>query len=268
MRSTLLISVLLLAPLAASLSAQPRAVSERQADIRGQRGDEGKCTIEVDVDDVAEVEVRGARAWLRTLSGQPAQWRRFVCSEPVPANPVDFRFQGIDGRGRVNLVQDPSRGGRAVVRIEDPKGGREGYTFDLLWRAGASYGRPDPGYGRPDPGSGRPNPGSRPPTSNWRDVEFRGRGDGFFRNGRDRDRIYDCEVTMRRGEVRVRFEVPDRNDLVLTGRIARNDGDIIYADMSGSGIDGSMLIELDRDRVVRVEMSGRGRYDFELRWRR
>ena len=267
MRSTLIFSALLLVPLAGLVSAQPRAVYERQAEIRGQRSDEGKCTIEVDVDDVAEVEVRGARAWLRTLAGQPATWRRFVCSEPIPPNPVDFRFQGIDGRGRVNLVQDPRRGGRAVVRIEDPKGGREGYTFDLIWRAGGYGGaRPEPGYDgarRPDPGpiGGRQG-------GNWREVEFRGRGEGFYRNGRSRDRLYNCEVTMRRGEVRVRFETDRRTDVVLTGRIARADGDVIYADMSGTGIDGSMLIELDRDRVRRVEMSGQGRFDFELRWRR
>ncbi|MEO8028685.1 MAG: hypothetical protein ABI823_19550, partial [Bryobacteraceae bacterium] len=64
------------------------------------------------------------------------------------------------------------------------------------------------------------------------------------------------------------FETDRRTDIVLTGRINRADGDTIYADMSGSGMDGSMLIELDRDRVRRVEMSGQGRNDFELRWRR
>ena len=40
----------------------------------------------------------------------------------------------------MDLVQDPRQGGAAVVRIEDSKGGREGYTFDLLWNGrGPAY---------------------------------------------------------------------------------------------------------------------------------
>jgi hypothetical protein len=55
----------------------------------------------------------------------------------MPANPSDFQFKGVDGRGRVQLIRDPRQsGGVAVVRIEDPEGGREGYTFDLEWRGG------------------------------------------------------------------------------------------------------------------------------------
>lgn len=119
-------------------------------------GDRGKCTIEVNVDEVAEVEVMGDRARIRTLSGQPSQFRRFECNSIIPRTPGDFRFTGIDGRGRMTLVRDPRDGGPAVIHIEDPKGGYEGYTFDLEWRGGSDYGRP--GYG-PDPGSG---PGYRP----------------------------------------------------------------------------------------------------------
>ncbi len=110
----------------------------RRATPTGKGGD-GKCTIEVDVDGVAEVEVSGDMGLLRTLEGQTAVWRRFECNGPLPRNPGEFRFRGIDGRGNVSLVRDP-RGNRglAVVRIEDPKGGREGYTFDLEWRGSSS----------------------------------------------------------------------------------------------------------------------------------
>ena len=121
------------------LRAQPNGM---RASIRGGGGDEGKCTIEVVVDGVAEVEVRGDRANLRNLAGQPAQWRRFECNRPMPDRMADFRFKGIDGRGRQELVRDPRDGGTAVVRIEDPQGGREGYTFDLIWHEGGG-GYPD-----------------------------------------------------------------------------------------------------------------------------
>ena len=135
-----------------ALNAQPGS-STRRASITGGGG-HGKCTIEVEVDGTAEVEVSGETARLRTLYGQPSIWRRFQCNEPMPRNPVDFRFRGIDGRGRVELIRDPRDGGRAVVRIEDRKGGREGYTFDLEWRGGGGGGGWQPG---------RPGGGGLPP---------------------------------------------------------------------------------------------------------
>ena len=115
--------------------------STRRANITGSRGDEGKCTIEVEVDGTAEIEIFGDTGRIRNLAGTPAVWRRFECTGPVPRNPVDFRFRGIDGRGRQELINDPRNGrGGAVVRIDDPKGGREGYTFDLEWRGGTDSG--------------------------------------------------------------------------------------------------------------------------------
>lgn len=112
-----------------------------RANVRGDnRSDSGKCTIEVEVDDVAEVQVRGDTARIRSISGGPSRFRRFDCSGIMPTRPNEFRFTGVDGRGRQDLVQDPRNGGVAVIRIEDPKSGREGYTFDLEWRGGGSYG--------------------------------------------------------------------------------------------------------------------------------
>jgi len=126
------------------------APATMRASITGGGGDNGKCTIEVEVDGAAEVEIVGDQGRLHTLSGQPATWRRFQCNARMPRNPNDFRFRGIDGRGDVNLIRDPRRNGAAVVRIEDPKGGREGYTFDLEWSGGFSDDRGFGRYGRDD----------------------------------------------------------------------------------------------------------------------
>ncbi len=134
---------------AVSAVAGAQTFERRAVFTGGGKPGEGKCTVEVVVDAVAEVEIRGDRAVLRTLGGRPAEWRRFQCSAALPPNPADFRFQGVDGRGSQRLVQDARRGGAAVVRIEDPDNGSEGYTFDLIWR-GAGYGWP--GDRGPDPG--------------------------------------------------------------------------------------------------------------------
>src|SRR5215472_3030124 len=120
-------------------------VVERTASMRGGGGpNNGKCTIEVVVDGAAQVEIRGNRAFLRNLSGRPAQWRRFECNSVMPPNPGNFEFRGIDGRGRQSLVSDP-RGNRgaAVVLIEEPSNGHEGYPFDIMW-SGQGYGAPPP----------------------------------------------------------------------------------------------------------------------------
>ena len=160
--------------------------AERRATFTGGGGsDSGKCTIEVYVDGSADVEIRGDRGFLRTLSGQPAQWRRFECSGPMPANPGEFRFSGVDGRGRQELVQDPSRGrGSAVVRIQDSNGGAEGYTFDLVWRGAGFVSNPT---GQPVDGrdrGGSPNDAPRACQEavreranqqyGFRDIDFRG----------------------------------------------------------------------------------------------
>jgi len=159
MRSRLILpAVVLLFAAACSLFAQATGPAEaRQATftIRGSGGWD-KCTIEVVVDGTADVEIRGDRAVLRTLAGQPATWRRFECSGPLTAYPEEFKFTGVDGRGNQRLVQDPRNGrGTAIVRIEDPRGGSEGYTFDIEWRGGGNF--PPPGQNVPPTRSGPPD---------------------------------------------------------------------------------------------------------------
>lgn len=112
--------------------------------MNGGDRDRGKCTIEVVVDGAAEIDIRGDQGVIRNLSGQPAQWRRFECTGPMPANPAGFRFAGVDGRGRQVLMREPRNGSPAVIRIEDPQGGSEGYTFDLFWGGGYERNPPPP----------------------------------------------------------------------------------------------------------------------------
>jgi len=120
--------------------------SRRMTLVGGGGSNRGKCTLEVVVDGAAEVEIRGDTATLRNLHGEPPRWTRFQCTGPLPRNPGDFRFAGIDGRGLQELIRDPRNGGPAVVRIEDSQGGSEGYTFDIMWSNGPAI--PDRGYDR------------------------------------------------------------------------------------------------------------------------
>jgi len=118
-------------------------VFQRRATLTGGGGsDRGQCRVEVVVDGAAEVEIRGMNATLRNLSGQPPQWRRFDCTSTMPANPLNLRYVGVDGRGRQELVRTPQNGGATVVRIQDPEGSSDNYAFELVW--GPQRGAPEP----------------------------------------------------------------------------------------------------------------------------
>jgi hypothetical protein len=239
--------------LAAPIFAQK--VDVFHAQIRGG-GDRGKCTIEVNVDGVAEIEIRGDEGRMRTLSGAASTWRRMECTEPLPPNPLDFHFSGVDGRGSQKLLRDPaSNRGTAVVRIEDPQSGREGYTFDIEWR-----------------GAGLVAPGPRPGGPRWDDeIRFTGRGDGYFKNFRDPDEVLrDCQVSIdRSGVVNVTFQNERRSRLTFTGQVTRFEQGLIVADMSGNGVRGSMeILRIGPDRITDISMSAEGRERFELNWRR
>jgi hypothetical protein len=197
MKIRLLLPILGLA--AVSASAQ---TFERRADITGGGDrDRGKCTIEVVVDGAVEIELRGDHAVMRNLDGHLPQWRRFVCNQPMPPNPAGFRFAGVDGRGRQTLVRPPAAGGPAVVRIEDPQGGSEGYTFDMFWQLG--------GFAPPPPVS----------RDNDRDRD-RDRGPDRDRD-RDADRFYRDRDDFYRGrDWRGQLFARTRQDLDYASRSA------------------------------------------------
>ena len=112
---------------------------ERRATLSGSgvSGGQGSCTVEVVVDGTTDVEIQGDRGVVRNVNGGAPQWRRFECTGPLPYNPTDFRFSGVDGRGTQQLVRDPQTDGIAVVRITDPQGGSELYRFNISWSGGS-----------------------------------------------------------------------------------------------------------------------------------
>jgi len=121
------------AMIAVAALASAQSFPRRAVLVGGGNPNGGQCTVEVVVDATAEVEIRGGNAILRNVAGQPPQWRRFECTSIMPPNPADFRFTGVDGRGRQQLIASPQNGGAAVVRIDDPDSGAEGYTFRVTW---------------------------------------------------------------------------------------------------------------------------------------
>lgn len=250
-------------------------VATIRAAIRGGGGDRGKCTAEVEVDGVAEVGIRGDTGEIRTISGQPASWRRLECTGQLPANPGEFRFRGIDGRGRQELAADPRNNrGLAVVRIEDPQGGREGYTFDLEWRGGSGWGA-GPGAGWGTGGGSGWGTGSQWGGgwgSGWGETfSHSGRGSGMF--SADSESGYSLSgasvmADRRTGEVEIRFDSRLGADILrFRGRLQRVANDVIEARLveginqgDAAPVEGRARILLrDSSRVRSIVIEGRAR---------
>lgn len=102
---------------------------------------EGWCAIKVRVDGEAEFALRGETLTIRTGTGEPARDIGSECSTPLPRNVENFSFRGIDGRGNVRLLEQPTsrNGWTAVVRIKDNKAGAEEYHYRLEWGRGSSF---------------------------------------------------------------------------------------------------------------------------------
>lgn len=240
--------------LAAAATAQVAPAIEIHATITGSSGNgDGKCTAEVSVENSAEVEITDDLGVLRTITGAPAEWRHLECTDPLPYNMVDFSFRARDGRGRQSLARDPrTNGGRAIVRIDDPKGGRDTYRFEISWRGG-TY-RLVRGKGIED------EPARRG------DINYSNRGEGSFHSRDSNDKLIDAQVVVRGQEVSTTFHTPAGSALYLTGRIVSNDGHRLIAEMSNSSVAGRMFIDTERGRVKNISMSSPGRRGFELSW--
>ncbi len=144
-----------LALLAWVLAATAFAAADQDVTVRHARNwqanaSEGWCAIKVRVDGEAEFALRGETLTIRTSTGDPARDVASECSTPLPRNVEDFRFKGVDGRGDVRLLEEPSARNRwmAVVRVRDSKPGSEEYHFRLEWGRGSSFS----GAGRGDAG--------------------------------------------------------------------------------------------------------------------
>jgi hypothetical protein len=102
----------------------------------GGRRDAGALRFSAVVDDVAEIRIRGRRVDFTARSGRPLYNVKFDirgASMPDYALPLDLRR--FNGRGNVIIAQYPRAWNNwtTVIRIDDSRGGADGYDFDLRW---------------------------------------------------------------------------------------------------------------------------------------
>jgi hypothetical protein len=97
----------------------------------------GYCVVRLRVDNEVVVHIRSNRLGFETVLGRDARDEGSECSQAMPTGSAlaNFQFKGVDGRGNVTLAEAPNSGNSytARVRIQDSKGGDEGYTFRVQW---------------------------------------------------------------------------------------------------------------------------------------
>ena len=165
-------------PLLLALAQDTQEVTVRRARDWSPAASQGWCAIKVWVDDEAEFALHGDRLRMFTARGQQTRDVASECSTPLPQNVETFRFRGIDGRGDVRLLEEPTRrnGWSAVVRIRDSKPGGEEYHFRLEWGRGSAFTSGSSG-------------GSGGSSGNSSGGFFGGSGSGGSRSGGDATRM-------------------------------------------------------------------------------
>lgn len=276
-RSRICLSVLILAavvPACADTQFRVRRMTRTDVPLG-----KGQCDIRVRVDSEVEVAIRGDMVDVRTISGRDARDEGSECNEPLPAGRIDgFRFEGIDGRGEVRLLSEPSgrNGYRAVVRIRDNQGGDEGYHFRLSWMmtGGGDYGRRDSGD---FPGRGRDEDYDRRPGglvwNNAVHYTARGRGSSTMA-GYGSQQLSDATIDIDRGNrILVSFRTDSGRPLTFSGSVIGRDGDTLKADVATEDrtrLRGSMYLSRGpRDDFYRIQLEatdGQGR--LTLDWNR
>jgi hypothetical protein len=213
-------------PLPAQWSSPDRLeIRPRRTNDYDERRENGYCTVRVRIDIEADIILQGDLVVVENKGGQAPRDEGTECSQPLPGgrNIRDFQFRGIDGRGEVRLIEQPNdrNGGRAIVRIRDPRGGSEGYTFRLNWSGtpgGWESGGGSGGWGGSGGsgssvsarGRGSMRQEGVNPDPEFEEIRFETRNDrDFVVELRGRNTFVNLEGTYRRSGNRYELDITD-----------------------------------------------------------
>jgi hypothetical protein len=95
----------------------------------------GRMRWQGTVDHEILLRVRESDVQAVTVAGNSASNTHFTFTSPLPRRNVDVDVQRLEGRGTIEVIQQPSRDNNytAVIRLVDSKGGSDKYEFELVW---------------------------------------------------------------------------------------------------------------------------------------
>jgi hypothetical protein len=87
------------------------------------------------VDGADYVRIRGGSVTIQHVEARNVSEASYDLPSPLPRSPVNIQLNKLRGRGRVELVEQPSAANNytAVVLIEDSQSGADFYQFELSW---------------------------------------------------------------------------------------------------------------------------------------
>lgn len=87
------------------------------------------------VDADVYVYIQDGFARTQVMAGAPTYGEQFTFSTPLPRRDLTVSVERLRGRGRVEVIQQPSRSNNytAIVRIQDRDSGSGDYEFQLNW---------------------------------------------------------------------------------------------------------------------------------------
>ena len=107
------------------------------ADAQGRRRNDSRRILEWQgqVDREIRIEVDGGRASVIEVGSNERTRRRVTMRSSIPNRPGTLYVEVLQGRGRVDVIQQPSarNGYRAVIRLRDPEGGAARYRIVAYW---------------------------------------------------------------------------------------------------------------------------------------
>jgi hypothetical protein len=126
-----------------------RAESREPSNRRNEQGNSaGSVSWSGEVDHEAIVTLRGQRANARRVQGKPVEGDYARFTTPLPRREVAVRLVQAEGRGKVELIEQPNAANNysARVRILDNEGGSGSYNFTLSWEGTAYASTGNPAY--------------------------------------------------------------------------------------------------------------------------
>ena len=229
------------------------------------------------VDGTDEILIRGREVRIRHLAAKPIQRQDYRFTAPLPEWDVELALHKIEGRGDVELIEEPSSWNdyTAVVRVDDSDRTGDGYyEFELVWNERDDWG--DWSDGRdsdrddrnPWEDSNDADPWGRDDEPDWQDTQ---EGGAFRWEGRVDIGV---EIRIRGGE----HEISDAGGSGTQEYRSRFTSELPESELPLSlrQLDGRGRVELIQTpsaengytAVVRIEDSDRGddTYEFELSW--
>src|SRR5262249_46438153 len=88
-----------------------------------------------EVDGEVLVTLRGRQVLNTAVHGRNVSGQQVDPESPLPRWPVTVTLQNVQGRGQVELIEQPTNENQfaAKVRIVDPQPGSDSYSFVLAW---------------------------------------------------------------------------------------------------------------------------------------